>query len=317
MFMKSLIVALKIFILGITLTACGGTSVATVPPIDTALPPTDTAVPPTETPLSTSTPLPESEIDLGMSLAAGDPLLGELTALNYRCTGCHDNSAYPGVEGPEFSTTDELPPIMKRGEVRITDPVYEGDATTGREYIIESILSPAAYTVPGDWPKPMPETFHEEMTDEELADILAWLETFSAVEDAPTKTAVPPTSSPTPDITAYMQMDLSGGDALRGQNAALKYRCHGCHASDHPESGPPFLATEELPHILERGELRIADPAYEGQATTNLQYILESIFLPGVYVLPGEWKEAMPDTFAMRMTEKDLANIMAWIESLE
>lgn len=339
-----------IFILGFALTACGGGFAVTnapadepaqpmvtavsatdtpvpptdtpVPPTDTAVPPTDTAVPPTETPPPTNTPVPGSEIDLGMALADGDPLLGRETALEYHCVSCHVNIKHPGVRGPEYAATDDLPPVMERGKMRTVDPAYEGRAVTDREYVIESILSPATYTVPGDWSSPMPETYHEDMTNEELADILAWLETFSDTGDAPAETSEPEVAD---EILAIGDpergreiFEIAGdGDRLRGKNAAIKYRCFGCHADENPEYGPPFTATGDLPHILERGDLRIADPAYEGRAATNREYLIESIFLPEAYVLPGEWAEAMPATFHQRITDEELANIMAWIESLE
>lgn len=63
--------------------------------------------------------------------------------------------------------------------------------------------------------------------------------------------------------------------------------------------------------ILQRGELCIVDPAYKGKATTNLEYIFESIFLPGLYVIPGDWEESMPTTFAVRIMEQELTNICA------
>ena len=111
-------------------------------------------------------------------------------------------------------------------------------------------------------------------------------------------------------------MEIAEGDPLRGRNAAVKYRCYGCHV-DPGKYGPQFASSEELPHIMERGELRIADPAYEGSAATNREYIIESIFLPETYILPGEWEKAMPLTFHLRMTDTELANIMAWLSTLE
>jgi cytochrome c2 len=256
----------------------------------------------------------ETDIDLAMALPDGDPLVGELTALNFRCIGCHDNNTYPNVNGPEFAAGEDLPPIIERSELRIADPAYTGRATSGQEYIIESILDPATYLLPGDWLEVMPDTYHEELTTQDLADLVAWIETFS--EKAASPSAAPP-PDPTPDINPFLQIDLSEGDALRGRNAALKYRCHGCHAGDDPAYGPPFVATADLPYILERGELRIADPAYEGQAASNHEYLIESIFNPAAYVLPGDWEEAMPDTYHLRITDTELANIIAWIQSLE
>ena len=132
----------------------------------------------------------------------------------------------------------------------------------------------------------------------------------------PTDTPAPPTSSPTPEISIDLQMEIAEGDPLRGRNTAIKYRCYGCHV-DPGKYGPHFASSEELPRIMERGELRIADPAYEGSAATNRENIIESIFLPETYILPGEWEEAMLLTFHLRITDTELANIMAWLSTLE
>jgi hypothetical protein len=69
--------------------------------------------------------------------------------------------------------------------------------------------------------------------------------------------------------------------------------------------------------MLERGEVRIADPAYEGSASTNWEYIIESILFPEVYVVPGSWVEPMPTDFSDRLTEQDLADILAWMDTFE
>ena len=131
----------------------------------------------------------------------------------------------------------------------------------------------------------------------------------------PTNTPEPqPTPSPTPDID--LAMEMPEGDALRGRNAAVRYRCYGCHV-ESPTYGPQFAASEDLPQILERGELRISDSTYEGRATTNMEYIIESIFFPQAYVILGEWEEEMPTTFPLRITDAELANIIAWMGTVE
>ena len=140
-----------------------------------------------------------------------------------------------------------------------------------------------------------------------------------APTETPQATDTPPpteTPEPTPMPEVNLAPDLPEGDTLRGRNAAVRYRCHGCHL-DPGEYGPQFAAFEDLPHIMERGELRIAAPGYEGRAATNLEYIIESIFLPEIHLIEGEWEEAMPTTFLIRMTDQELANILAWMEAIE
>jgi hypothetical protein len=133
----------------------------------------------------------------------------------------------------------------------------------------------------------------------------------------PTPTLTPlPTSTPFPEID--LNIELPEGDAESGYLIAIRYRCHGCHANElHPTSGPRFATDAEMPFILERGEMRIALSEYEGKATTNQEYMIESIFLPEVYIAPGKWEKTMPTHFHQIMTDQELADILAWIATLE
>lgn len=130
---------------------------------------------------------------------------------------------------------------------------------------------------------------------------------------------LPPTATPlpTPDITLYSQMDLSGGDAEKGLIVATSFQCRSCHDGIRTEKGPRFTTTGDLPPILERGEMRIADPTYKGQAATNMEYIFESIFIPEAYQAPGEWAVTMHDDFAQRIEAEELAHLLAWLETFE
>jgi hypothetical protein len=85
---------------------------------------------------------------------------------------------------------------------------------------------------------------------------------------------------------------------------------------------PRFESGDGLPKILERGEMRMADPAYEGSATTNEEYIIESIVLPDVYVIEGGRKDAVGEVIVMpaygdSMTAQDMADILLWLDTFE
>jgi cytochrome c2 len=135
--------------------------------------------------------------------------------------------------------------------------------------------------------------------------------------DAPEPTEIEPTEEqPTdieerPDIT----IALPEGDAERGKNLALKWRCFSCHVTY--ENGPRFGAEQDLPAMLERAEMRIADVAYTGFATTPEEYLIEAIIDPSVYISEGEWEYAMADDYDEDLSEKDLADIIAWIMTVE
>jgi len=120
------------------------------------------------------------DIDLSVELPTGEPESGEyLAQVRYFCKTCHvlidENHSN---RGPQFAVEGELPFILERGTMRIQSPDYEGNATTDREYLIESILDPEAYIVPGEWDKPMPTYFRFKLNDQDLADILAWIDTL-------------------------------------------------------------------------------------------------------------------------------------------
>ena len=72
-----------------------------------------------------------------------------------------------------------------------------------------------------------------------------------------------------------------------------------------------------MPVINEQGEIRIADPAFQGIAPDNQETILESILYPDAYQAAGDWDEEMPIYLADIMTEQELADILAWINTLE
>ena len=147
--------------------------------------------------------------------------------------------------------------------------------------------------------------------------VLLFITACGSIMPTPTPTPTPlPTSTPFPEIN--LDKELPAGDPEAGYLIAIRYRCHGCHENEsHPDYGPRFRVDSELPFILERGTMRIKAPDYEGRATTNQEYIIESIFLPEAYIVPGEWKEPMPTTFQQRMSNQELADILAWIDILK
>jgi hypothetical protein len=125
-----------------------------------------------------------------------------------------------------------------------------------------------------------------------------------------------PTSEPEPTSLPEVDLDmeLPEGDPKRGEGRALGYGCLGCHQEAY---APLFEAGEGLPGMAGRGELRLADPDYQGRATTDREYLIESILLPQIYLVPGEWGDPMPTTYALRITDQELANILAWLETFE
>lgn len=65
------------------------------------------------------------------------------------------------------------------------------------------------------------------------------------------------------------------------------------------------------------GSLRLADPQYEGTATTVREYIQESILNPGAYVVPGYSDRVMPRWYGKRLNALALDRIATYLEGLK
>ena len=65
------------------------------------------------------------------------------------------------------------------------------------------------------------------------------------------------------------------------------------------------------------GPLRLADPQYQGKATTVREYIQESILKPGAYVVPGYSDRVMPRWYGKRLNAMALDRIAEYLEGLK
>jgi mono/diheme cytochrome c family protein len=84
--------------------------------------------------------------------------------------------------------------------------------------------------------------------------------------------------------------------------------CSGCHIQTSNGTGPMADGT-----FTRVETVRLQDPLFEGY--TPEQYIVESILQPGAYVAPG-FQNLMPADFGARLTLQDLADLLAYIETL-
>ncbi len=93
-------------------------------------------------------------------LAEADPTRGEAALVRHGCTACH--GAESNVIAPKYA---ELTPEVADAR----RPPLSAAA-----YIYESIIYPGAFIVEG-YPNNMPRLYADQITDEELGDIIAYL----------------------------------------------------------------------------------------------------------------------------------------------
>jgi basic membrane protein A len=116
------------------------------------------------------------------------------------------------------------------------------------------------------------------------------------------------------------------GDASRGQALTLENKCVVCHIDapiDISTIAPGWLAsadnaTPKGEGIGTRAQHRFKDPDYTGAATSADGYLLESIIEPDAYVVHGfAIPSAMPTNFFKHLKPQDLADIIAYLDTLK
>lgn len=112
--------------------------------------------------------------DITVELPEGDPVAGETLAQDLGCTGCHILSTV----GPPWEGEGDQAGMGARAASRIEQENYTGDATTAQQYLIESIVLTNAHVVEGYDSGLMPGNYGERITEQNLADLIAYLLTF-------------------------------------------------------------------------------------------------------------------------------------------
>src|SRR5579859_2989716 len=126
------------------------------------------------------------QADFSQALAAlpktADASSGQALTVANGCTTCHMGVPFTRAPGWLPNSSGATPPnegIATRAQHRFTDPDYTGAATSADGYLLESIIEPNAYVVTGfDNPSQMPPNFGKKLHPQDLADIIAYLDTL-------------------------------------------------------------------------------------------------------------------------------------------
>ena len=113
-------------------------------------------------------------------LPAGDVARGEKLTQTYGCVACHmnpDMNAAPGPGWPAKYYSSGVS-IAERAATRFTAADYTGKATSAEEYLRESIVQTNVYVVATYAANIMPVIYGEQMAAQDLADVIAYLQTI-------------------------------------------------------------------------------------------------------------------------------------------
>ncbi len=115
-----------------------------------------------------------------MPLVTGDESITDIFT-RAGCVVCH---IIPGISGANGQVGPRLV-LGTTGAQRLRDPSYQGEATTIREYILESVLDPRRFVVQGYPDQTMPPWYGLKLSALALERIAVYLERQTEGEETP------------------------------------------------------------------------------------------------------------------------------------
>jgi cytochrome c551/c552 len=172
--MKQITLGFALLMLLLGVIACNAAEGQSLSPTATSEPVTDvaTATPPATPPANGAADSATNAADnagLPASIAAllpnADPGHGRELTVQYGCTACHALEEGTNVVGPSWYNI---------GAIAATRVPDESAAL----YLYHSIVDPNQYVVEGFLPNLMPQTYQEQLSEEDLADMIQYMLTL-------------------------------------------------------------------------------------------------------------------------------------------
>ena len=215
------------------------------------------------------------------------------------CALCHDI-------GKKGERCPDLGGVGARADMRIHEAGYKGKATTGAEYIVESLHEPTIYVVEGYQPSMPP--LGRQLSDLELIAVVSFLQSQGGEVTVHGQSrfpkwrgegggAAPAAATPAPATAA------AAASGASGQELVQQWGCVTCHNFDNPDK----LVGPSLSDIGVR---------------KDANYIRESILAPDVVVVEGFPAGLMKGTldgsgFYQKVSLQDLNTIVDYLTSLK
>jgi len=215
------------------------------------------------------------------------------------CALCHDI-------GKKGERCPDLGGVGARADTRIHEAGYKGKATTGAEYIVESVMDPTAYVVEGYQPSMPP--LGRQLSDLELVAVVSFLQSQGGEVAVNGQSrfpkwrgegggAAPAAATPAPATAA------AAASGASGQELVQQWGCVTCHNFDKPDKlvGPSL---------------------WDIGVRKDANYIRESILAPDVVVVEGFPAGLMKGTldgsgFYQKVSLQDLNTIVDYLTSLK
>lgn len=199
--------------------------------------------------------------ELSQTDAEPEPVDAEAVIAAFTKGGCGACHVIPGIPNAVGAIGPDLTEIGVAAEEIIVDADYAGEATTGAEYIHESIVDPNAFVVPecpgggACAPGLMPPTFADLFSEDELTtivDYLASLPEGALSEEAATEAAAKETAPVAPELSE---------EEFAKASEIFFQRCAGCHGVLRKGATGPSLEPE---NTLSLGTIALQSIIFNG-----------------------------------------------------
>jgi len=244
--------------------------------------------------------------------ASNDARADESGALLFEnsCRACHGPQG-KGIEGV-------APPINAADLYDGSRLAAVGWSGTTEDYVRNVIAAgrpvPSAGTT---YPQRMPtwsDRFGGPLRDDQVDSLVAFIMNWEDRALAEGGGAAPP-----PVVEGAVGTDLTvslpEGDAVRGQQLAEgALGCSGCHVL--ADVGPAWNAVGDQPGVGTRAATRFTQDDYTGQAADARQYLVEAVVQTNAFIVSGYQANIMPQNYGDRLTGQDLADLIAYMNSL-
>src|SRR5262245_883318 len=241
------------------------------------------------------------------------------TLFESNCSPCHGLDGKGSGRAPALNTPDLLTNGKRLAEI--------GWAGTVHDYILATVSGgrPRPSAQFSQYPQRMPtwsQDYGGPLRDDQIQYIVAYVMNW-----APALANVTP--EPTQAVAAVgtdITQKLPAGDAAAGQQVVQAQGCPACHISQGGTTlGPNWqpAADNNNQGIGTRAPERIKAADYKGKATSGDQYLFESIVAPDAYIVPGNATYApggqsiMPHDFATKLSAQNMADVIAYLDSIK
>lgn len=242
---------------------------------------------------------PPKELELSADMASAEfvKIGQEIFYGKGTCALCH-------TIGEKGERCPNLEGVGARAETRVQEAGYKGSATTGPEYLVESLHEPAVYVVEGYQPSMPP--LGRQLNDLEMVAVVSFLQSLGGevTVDGHTRFAKyrggGGAAAPAATAAATPSPDAS---PKTGAELVQQWACNSCHKFDVPD--------------------RLVGPSlWDIGARKDATYIRESILQPDAVVVPGFPPQVMKGTldgngFYQQATLRDLNTLVDYLTSLK